>query len=206
MGADDDDAVRVAARRLGDHVPRRPGLVHAIDLDARGRARRAVEHAVAQLVTDGERRADRLRGMRDGAAERPVDDPGAARLALVEDNRGDGACGCGICRLDVEPARAALHERDRGRRVKPAKSLASHPLVLPFIAPGDGTTRSTAETGAVSSPFGENVIDAKSTPSTYAFGLGLVRWSTAGVRSALKTKSKYCDETLYPAAVIRATT
>ncbi len=38
---------------------------------------------------------------------------------------------------------------------KPAKSASSQPLVLPFMAPGAGTTRSTAVTSAVTSPFPE---------------------------------------------------
>ena len=38
---------------------------------------------------------------------------------------------------------------------KPAKSAASHAEVLPLAGPGAGTTRSTAVTGAVTSPFGE---------------------------------------------------
>jgi hypothetical protein len=69
---------------------------------------------------------------------------------------------------------------------KPAKSAASQPLVLPLSA-GLGTTRSTATSGAVTSPSTESIIERKSTRLTYAFGGdGLIRLRTAGVSSPLK--------------------
>ena len=66
--------------------------------------------------------------------------------------------------------------------VKPAKSVASQPLVEP---PVDGKLRSTAWTAAVTSPLPEWSIVRKSTPFMYVTLPGVV-WSRVDGVSSLK--------------------
>ena len=105
-----DDVVVVAGAGLGDHVVGLARLRGVVDGHGHGRAR-ASARGRSRRRTSRTRPGCEARGVADH-----VEQPGAARLALVHDDDGGRAGGLRVEHLDVEATRAALDERDRAGR------------------------------------------------------------------------------------------
>ena len=122
VGAHHDDVVRIARRRLGDHVARRVGPRPPVDLEAGLAAGVAVLDPVGQRLGRVVGRGHR-RDVDPGDVEPQRD--GAPGLALVEEDHAAGARPVRQLELGRECALAALHERDRPVR---------HPVVVGRLA------------------------------------------------------------------------
>jgi hypothetical protein len=106
VGADDHGAVRVPARRLGDHVHARAELFEDLGLDPGDRAR------IGQVDADieGGPHAGDMDAL--GAERQVVGDSRAAGLALVEQDDPRSPRLLGVRRLRHVRARPALNQRD----------------------------------------------------------------------------------------------
>jgi hypothetical protein len=126
---------------------------------------RAGQGERVELLADREGRVEN--GDRDSrASERAVDDVGALRLALVEDDRGGRAGG-----LRVRAFTTKSHVPRWMRATRPAvdagKSVASQPLLeVLAVAPGGMTMSFVGTISPVTSPAPEYSMRLKSVPKT----------------------------------------